>query len=124
MDGRKEPRLETDYPVTVTLLSDPRTSVPGRIVNYSGTGLCLDLASPLTPGAALMVEVEDTLFLGEAVYCRPAGKTHRVGVEMEQALRHTSALAALSDRLLGRRSSLASSGKTQFEPQMDTDAHG
>ena len=67
MDCRNEPRLETDYPVTVTLLSDPRISVPGRIVNYSGTGLCLDLASPLTPGAALMVEVEDTLFLGEAV---------------------------------------------------------
>jgi hypothetical protein len=122
MDCRKEPRLETDYPVTVTLLSDPRISVPGRIVNYSGTGLCLDLASPLTPGAALMVEVEDTLFLGEAVYCHAAGKTNRVGVELEQALRHTSALAALSDRLLGRRSSRLL--KNPFEPRMATDSHG
>ena len=101
MDSRKEPRLETEQEVTVTLLGTPEIALAGRVVNLSGKGLCLATGRELPPGGALKVELADCLLLGEVVYSRAVEGGYLVGVALEQALYHKD-LATLSDWLLGR----------------------
>jgi hypothetical protein len=63
----------------------------------------LSLASDqaVSPGAALKIELADTLILGEVVYCRPRDPGFYTGIALEQALYHTRDLAVLGRRLLG-----------------------
>jgi hypothetical protein len=57
MDSRKEPRLQTEQEVAVTLLGTPEIRAAGKIVNLSGKGLCLATDRELPPGRALKVEM-------------------------------------------------------------------
>jgi hypothetical protein len=83
----------------VTVLTEPRRSVSGRVRNASGRGLGVITAARVEPGAALRIEIDDGMVLGEAIYCRKEGDGHFIGVELDQMLvgltelgRHLSAL--------------------------------
>ncbi len=100
-DGRREPRFGIRLPAVVTVLStdDSLTSispVTAQIRNASGHGLALEMSAPVSPGAALKVEMEDALLLGEAVYCRSVPGGYVVGLHLDQVL---NGLAELSKRL-------------------------
>ena len=101
MESRRECRFETDQEITVTLLGEVDTTFAGKVVNVSGTGICLQSSQALPPGAALKIELADTLLLGEVIYCRSEAAHYHSGILLEQALYHTRDLAALSERLLG-----------------------
>lgn len=100
MDPRQETRFETDQEVTVTLLGGAGTTFDGRIVNFSGRGICLALDSPLPAGGAVKLELSDALLLGEVVYCREVAGGFQIGLALEEALYHTTELAALLERLV------------------------
>src|SRR5690348_10609843 len=102
MESRQEARFEVDQEVTVTLLGDVETTVAGKIVNVSGTGLCVRSNEAISPGTPLKIELADTLVLGEVIYCRPQEEFYCSGISLGQALYHTRQLAALAQRLLGR----------------------
>ena len=70
MEMRLQRRLEIDEPVHVTVLDASDASFLGRITNYSGNGLGLATQGTAPVGAALKVELKDTLLLGEVCYCR------------------------------------------------------
>ena len=101
MESRQERRFEMDQEITVTLLGDREATFPGKIVNLFWNGMCLETSYALSPGAALKIELADTLVLGEVVYCRPQGPQFHLGISLEQALYHTRDVAALARRLLG-----------------------
>jgi hypothetical protein len=86
MDQRREPRFRVNQPVTVTVLSEPRRRIGGSISNASGRGLGVVMEARVEPGAALRIELEDAILLGEAIYCRSEGDTHFLGVELDQML--------------------------------------
>ena len=86
MDQRREPRFEVDQPVAVTVLCEPQTRIAARVKNASGRGLGLVTAAPLPPGAALRIEIQDAIVLGEAIYCREDPEGHFIGVELDQVL--------------------------------------
>ena len=86
MDKRREPRFRADQPVAVTVLSEPAMRLEGRVVNVSGRGLGLITPIPLPPGAAIRIELDDSMVLGEAIYCRRDGDGHFIGVELDQVL--------------------------------------
>ena len=96
MDKRREPRFVSDQSVTITLLRDPETRVAARVQNSSGRGLGLLSSSPVPPGTALKIEMEDSVILGEAVYCRKDSDWWFIGVELNQVL---AGLAELGRRL-------------------------
>lgn len=101
MDLRRELRLETDQQVTVTVLDETGTKLLGRIVNLSGRGLRLRLSRPIPTGAAVQVEGNDSLFLGEVCYCHPEAKGFAVGLQLDQALYQLREMASLSERIMG-----------------------
>jgi len=43
-------------------------------------------ATRVEPGAALQIEIDDAVVLGEAIYCRPEPDGFFLGVELDQVL--------------------------------------
>lgn len=86
MEQRREPRFRTDQPVTVTVLGEAPIRVDARVRNASGRGLGIVTASRVEPGAALRIEIDDGVVLGEAIYCRDDRDGHFIGVELDQML--------------------------------------
>ena len=93
MDQRREPRFRTDQEVAITLLGAESWCETGRVINASGRGLAIALPQPISPGTAIKIEIDDSLVLGEAVYCRDAAGSYLVGVELDQVLCGLSQLA-------------------------------
>ena len=100
MESRQEPRFEIDQEITVTLLGDTEEVIPAKVVNVSAKGMGLESSRPVDAGAALKIELADTLLLGEVIYCRGQGAGYQIGIALEQALYHTRGLAILAERLL------------------------
>jgi hypothetical protein len=111
MNQRRKPRFEADQSIWITLFGEPDIRLPARTKNVSERGIGLELQGPVAIGTALKFEVDDSLILGEVIYCRQDEGSFYVGVELEQALCGLGALA----RALGAFSD-SSSGSQQEDP--------
>jgi hypothetical protein len=56
------------------------------VKNASGRGLGLSTPEPIPAGAAIRIEIDDAVVLGEAIYCRSEQSSNFVGVELDQVL--------------------------------------
>ena len=86
MNQRREPRFEVEQEIPITIFGEPDIRLPARIRNFSPRGIGLEMKGPVAAGSALKLELDDTLLLGEVIYCRDDGDSFYVGVELEQAL--------------------------------------
>ena len=86
MNQRRELRIETEQSVWVTIFGEPDIQLPACIKNVSARGVGLELQGPVAIGAALKIELDDALLLGEVIYCRDDGVSSYVGVELEHSL--------------------------------------
>ena len=86
MDQRREPRFRAEQAVVVTVFGESETTESAVVKNASNRGLAIEMSSPVAAGTALKIQLEDAVVLGEAVYCRSAGESHLVGVELDQVL--------------------------------------
>jgi hypothetical protein len=86
MDQRREPRLKADQSVVVTVLGDHEIQYAGTILNASGRGLAIEIGSAVAPGTAIKIELDDSILLGEAVYCKGGQASYLLGVELDQVL--------------------------------------
>jgi hypothetical protein len=111
MNQRRKPRFEADQTVWITLFGEPDIRLHARIKNVSERGIGLELQGSVAIGTALKFEVDDSLILGEVIYCREDKGSFYVGVELEQALCGLGALA----KALGAFSDV-SSGSQQEDP--------
>lgn len=100
MGKRREPRVSVDSSARVTVLGENPRTIDGRVVNASGRGLRLLLNSPLPVGAAVQVELGQTMLLGEVCYAVPEVRSYAVGLELDQMLSGLSELARQVDTLL------------------------
>jgi hypothetical protein len=99
MNQRRESRTSANQSVWVTLYEAVETRICGRIRNVSGRGLGLELDQRIGVGTAIRIDLEDSMLLGEVIYCRPeTDGVFYAGVELEQAL---NGLAALGEMLRG-----------------------
>ena len=119
MNERREPRFEANQPIWITLFGEPDIRLPARIKNVSARGIGLELQGPVAIGTALKFEVDDSLLLGEVIYCRQDDASFYVGVELEQALcglgQLAKALSAFSDSPSGD----SPSGPQQAHPVIE-----
>jgi len=94
MEQRREHRVTTEQPIKVTVLGDPETHLTATVKNASGRGLGLISSESVASGAAMKIEIGDSIFLGETMYCKTLDDGHYfLGVELTEVL---SGLAALS----------------------------
>jgi hypothetical protein len=70
MERRKSPRLETQKPATLHLLTKPRSSHQVIITDASSRGLQIRLALPLLIDQAVRVELSDMEIFAEVCYCQ------------------------------------------------------
>ncbi len=88
--------------------------MPARVKNVSVRGIGVELGPRSAAGAAIKIEVEDALLLGEVIFCREDEESFFVGVELEQALFGLTELA----RALGAFSD-SPSGPQQTDPVIE-----
>jgi hypothetical protein len=86
MEQRREPRFKADQAVVATILGEPPTRLAARVRNASGRGLGLFVPCRVDPGAAIRIEIDDAVVLGEAIYCRGEPDGFFIGVELDQVL--------------------------------------
>ena len=86
MNQRREPRFQIDQFLWITVFGEPDVRLPARIKNISPRGIGLELEGPVTAGSALKFELDDSLLLGEVIYCRDDGDSFYLGVQLEHML--------------------------------------
>lgn len=100
MSLREQPHYDTAQPVAVTVLGDAPAAHSGEVAGFCGTAMRLMLEVPVPQGAAVKVEWEDTLLLGEVSDCQPDGSQYAINLKLEHSLVHTAELARLAARIL------------------------
>jgi PilZ domain len=118
MDLRSEPRFPTDEPVRVTVLGGTKIEADGRIVNISGRGMRLLINTQVPAGAAIRVDVDGSLLLGEVAYCYADGEQYAVGLQLEQALTISEELSRLMRRLIEESANVAPDGRVAGQSRM------
>jgi len=100
MERRREARIRTDKPVELTVLGRDETSGPAQATEFSGHGLQLVIHRSIPVNAAVKVEGDDWMMLGEVCYCRPEGIHFVAGLKIDQTLDNLRELAELNKNLL------------------------
>lgn len=99
MERRREPRFAMDQPVVVTVLDGREIRRGAQVTNASAWGIAIEMRCEVAPGALMRIEFEDSVVLGETVYCCEAAGSYYVGVKLDQAIQSLSDLAGALDDL-------------------------
>jgi hypothetical protein len=87
IDRRREPRVQANEPVRVTLLGHPGgPSISCTALDISGSGLSIRSPRPLPGGAAVKVEGANLLLLGDVMWWRPMEEEFHIGIKICHAL--------------------------------------
>jgi len=84
-----------------TNLEDAEVSQNCPVLELEGPKIHLKLPNHVAIGKPVKIEANDTLSLGEVVYCRPAADGYVVCVEVMEALHNVTELSRLARALLG-----------------------
>jgi hypothetical protein len=85
MEQRKESRLKADQRVTVTAVPFAGTSVSGRLLDISDSGVRLQLADPLQCGSSVRVVSGLTVIEGEVSRCDIDGDGYNIGLMVSKS---------------------------------------
>jgi len=110
MNQRRDSRWAADMSACVTVFGSVDRLILGKVRNVSSRGIGLSVDTPIPPGAALKIEIADSMLLGEVIYCRADGESYYTGIELEQVLH---GLLELSQTL---RQFSGDSGSQQADP--------
>jgi hypothetical protein len=97
MENRREDRVPVEKPIALTILGDPEIRLVARVKDATARGIGVITAEALSAGAAVKIEVGDSIFLGEVMYCRPMDKSFFAGIELTQVLTGLAALSRLAE---------------------------
>jgi PilZ domain len=101
VERRRENRLKTNRPVTLTILGAiAQPLMEACVLDMSGSGLCLRLPLPVPCGAAVKVDAHDMLMLGEITRCTPEDGAYTVGIHLSHSLAALPELERLNRTLL------------------------
>jgi hypothetical protein len=102
MDRRQQPRVSINQEVTVTILGNPDSS-PFRAVavDMSGSGMCLLSPLPVPYQAAVKVEADGLLLLGEVIRVVSGEQGHTLGLKLQHSLSMFEDLYRLNEAIRG-----------------------
>lgn len=104
VERRREPRIQASQPAQLTVLGEQERTWPATVVDLSGRGLRVRADSTVAVGAAVKVEINDALLLGDVCYSIPESGGYLIGVEVDQVLSGLSDVAKLNRALLMEQS--------------------
>ncbi|MFL6448855.1 MAG: hypothetical protein ACJ746_14380 [Bryobacteraceae bacterium] len=90
---------------------------PSVLVEMQGKRLIVDVKEPIAISAAVTVECDDAMFLGEVVAATEQNGRYHVEVSVEQVLSGLQSLMALRAQLLGENVPTARTAPQVHEPQ-------
>lgn len=90
-------RLAIDQPVAVLVLGGEEIREAARVRNVSPAGIQLVSNRVIPAGSAIKIELDNSMALGEVVYCVAEGDHSIMGVKLEHVL---NGLAELQRKLL------------------------
>ena len=96
MDNRRVDRVPVEKPIVLTILGDPEIRLVASVKDASPRGIGVITTEALGAGAAVKIEIGDSIFLGEVMYCRPMDKSFFTGIELTQVLTGLAALSRLA----------------------------
>ena len=97
MEPRAEVRFAIDQRVALVILGGKEIRKTARVRNASPGGLQLMTDCSIPAGSAIEIELDNSLALGEVIYCRDEGDHSILGVRLEHVL---NGLAELQRRWL------------------------
>lgn len=100
MERRAETRIPFDCPVRVTLLGSPPEQFDGILVNVSGRGARLRVPRRIECDAALRIDLDNAMLLGEVCYCANDGDGYGIGVQLEHSLLNLAEVLRRREHLL------------------------
>lgn len=116
MERRREQRLPVEQEVRLWILSDTEDRHPALLEELSGIGARLRTQAEIPIGAAVRVEWEESMYLGECVHCaRLDDGSFVAGVHFEQVLECVGDIRRMMESLMaeGGRPEPASGTKTE-----------
>jgi hypothetical protein len=96
MENRRIDRVPVEKPIILTILGDPEIRLVASVKDASPRGIGVITAEALKAGAPVKIEIGDSIFLGEVMYCRPMEKSFFAGIELTQVLTGLAALSRLA----------------------------
>ncbi|MBV8731252.1 MAG: PilZ domain-containing protein [Acidobacteriia bacterium] len=97
MEQRAELRFVIDQPVAVLVLGGKEIRETARVRNVSPAGLQLLSDRVIPAGSAIKIELDNSLALGEVMYCVAEGEQYVLGIKLEHIL---NGLAELQRKLM------------------------
>jgi hypothetical protein len=97
MEQRAATRFAIDQPVAVMVLGGMEIRETAMVRNVSEAGVQLVWNHSIPAGAAVKIELDNALALGEVVYCVAEGEHWVFGIKLEHVL---NGLAELQRKLL------------------------
>lgn len=105
MDRRSTPRTDNIRPVQLVLLGDQESRFEVMLQDLSEGGARIMSPVPIKAGSPVRLDVDDSILLGEAVYCAKGEAGCFVGLRFEQCLGRVSDLQRLVEALMGSQPS-------------------
>lgn len=86
MERRRSQRQPVDLLAALTVLGDSGEILTARVQDLSGRGARVLIERSLPAGACVELVLEDSLYLGEVIYCREVEGGFQAGLDLEHAL--------------------------------------
>ncbi len=100
VERRKEPRVEINEPVTVTVLGEPDSPCfVANAIEMSGSGMRFLSPRPVKYQATVKVQTRDLLLLGEVIRIEASPLGHLVALKLSHSLGSLSDLHHLNREL-------------------------
>ena len=93
VDQRETERHQLNQSALITVVGTPTQALHGEIRNISASGTQIWLDEPLPPASLVRIEYDDSLLLGEVIYCHEDDSGWLVGLRIEHGLFGLTALA-------------------------------
>jgi hypothetical protein len=103
VEQRSEPRIPVDAEITVEVLGDHPRRLTAELMNISSRGMRLATRHPIAHDAALRINVDGDLYLGEVTHCVAEGGRYTVGVALFNVMRDAAAVSERLNRMLQPR---------------------
>ena len=100
VERRQEPRIEAYQPVDLTVLGSDGGAIHASATEFSGRGMRLVVEQSVPVGAAVKIQGDDWLMLGEVCYCRKEHLNFVIGLQLEHSLMGLEELEKLNRKLM------------------------